>query len=296
MSNEEIMLNEEISLERGRALPARSGVGLRAQHHDIVIRERPDVGWFEAHTENYFADGGAAVASLMSIRELYPVTLHGVGLSIGSMDPLDPEHLARTKRAVQRFEPVLVSEHLSWSSVNGRYANDLLPLPYTHEARRHVVSRINQVQDYLERQILIENVSSYLEFDCSDMSESTFLQEVASAAGCGILLDVNNIYVAARNHGQDPHAYLESIPPLLVQELHLAGHQEITLQGRPVLIDTHGARVCEPVWQLYRHALQRFGRVPTLIEWDTDIPAVEVLQQEAARADAMSEGRHAVAA
>jgi uncharacterized protein (UPF0276 family) len=290
------MLNEEIAVERGRALPARSGVGLRAQHHEIVIRERPDIGWFEAHTENYFADGGAAVASLMRIRERYPVALHGVGLSLGSMDPLDRDHLARIERAVRRFEPVLVSEHLSWSSVNGRFANDLLPLPYTHEARRHVVSRIDQVQDYLGRQILIENVSSYLEFDCSDMSESTFLQEVASAAGCGILLDINNIYVAAQNHALDPYAYLESISPTLVQEIHLAGHQEITLQGRPVLIDTHGARVCEPVWQLYRHALQRFGRVPTLIEWDTDIPALEVLQQEAARADAMLEARHAVAA
>jgi uncharacterized protein (UPF0276 family) len=261
-----------------------------------VIRDRPDIGWFEAHTENYFADGGAAVEALTRIRDLYPVSLHGVGMSIGSIDPLDIDHLARTKRAVRRFEPVLVSEHLSWSSVEGRYANDLLPLPYTHEARRHVVSRVDQVQEYLGRQILIENVSSYLEFDCSEMSESMFLQEVASAAGCGILLDINNIYVAAQNHDFDPYAYLETISPSLVQEIHLAGHQQITLEGRSVLIDTHGTRVSEPVWQLYRDALQRFGRVPALIEWDTDIPELTVLQQEAARATAISEGIHALAA
>jgi uncharacterized protein (UPF0276 family) len=290
------MLDDEMAVPRGGSPLARSGVGLRAQHHEIVFRDRPDIGWFEAHTENYFADGGAAVDALTRIRDLYPVSLHGVGMSMGSLDPLNIDHLARTKRAVRRFEPVLVSEHLSWSSVDGRYANDLLPLPYTHEARRHVVSRINQVQEYLGRQILIENVSSYLEFDCSEMSESMFLEEVASAAGCGILLDINNIYVAAQNHGFDPYAYLGAISPSLVQEIHLAGHQQITLQGRPVLIDTHGAPVCQPVWQMYRHALRRFGRIPTLIEWDTDIPPLAVLQEEAAQATAMWEGRHAVAA
>lgn len=290
------MLDDEIPMPRGVSLLPRSGVGLRAQHHELVIRDRPEIGWFEAHTENYFADGGAAVDALTRIRELYPVALHGVGLSIGSMDPLDIDHLARTKRAVRRFEPVLVSEHLSWSSVDGLNANDLLPLPYTHEARRHVVSRISQVQEYLGRQILIENVSSYLEFEFSEMSEAMFLQEVASAAGCGILLDVNNIYVAAQNHERDPYAYLEVISPPLVKEIHLAGHQEITLQGRPMLIDTHGTRVAEPVWQLYRCALQRFGRLPTLIEWDTDIPALAVLQQDATRANAMLEDGHAVAA
>jgi len=290
------MLDDEIPIPRGVSLLPGSGVGLRAQHHESVIRDRPEIGWFEAHTENYFADGGAAVDALTRIRELYPVALHGVGLSIGSMDPLDIDHLARTKRAVRRFEPVLVSEHMSWSSADGLNANDLLPLPYTREARQHVVSRISQVQEYLGRQILIENVSSYLEFEFSEMSEAMFLQEVASAAGCGILLDVNNIYVSAQNHERDPYAYLEVISPPLVKEIHLAGHQQITVQGRPMLIDTHGARVAEPVWQLYRCALQRFGRVPTLIEWDTDIPALAVLQQDATRANAMLEDGHAVAA
>ena len=290
------MSEHEIAVPRAASRLAGSGVGLRAQHHETVLRDRPEIGWFEAHTENYFADGGAAVDALTKIRERYPVALHGVGLSIGSTDPLDFDHLARTKRAVHRFEPFLVSEHLCWSSVEGRYANDLLPLPYTHEARRHLVSRIQEVQDYLGRQILIENVSSYLEFDCSEMSESMFLQEVASAAGCGILLDINNIYVAAQNHRWDPCRYLDDIATSLVQEIHLAGHEQITLQGRPVLIDTHGTRVCEPVWQLYRDALERFGSIPTLIEWDTDIPEFAVLQQEANHASAILRGAHAVAA
>jgi uncharacterized protein (UPF0276 family) len=236
------------------------------------------------------------VDALTSIREHYPVTLHGVGLSIGSTDPLDGDHLARIKKAVGRFEPVLVSEHLSWSSVNGRFANDLLPLPYTHESRRHVVSRISQVQEYLGRQILIENVSSYLEFACSELSEAMFLQEVAKTSGCGILLDINNIYVAAQNHDLDPYAYLETISPDLVQEIHLAGHQSIRIDGRSLLIDTHGTHVCEAVWELYRCALQRFGPVATLIEWDTDIPALTVLQQEAAHANSILAGAHAVAA
>lgn len=283
-------------VSRGSSLFPRAGIGLRTQHHETVIREWPDIGWFEAHTENYFADGGAAVDALTSIREHYPVTLHGVGLSIGSTDPLDRDHLARIKNAVGRFEPVLVSEHLSWSSVNGRFANDLLPLPYTHESRQHVVARINEVQEYLGRQILIENVSSYLEFACSELSEAMFLQEVASIAGCGILLDVNNIYVAAQNHDLDPYAYLETISPTLVQEIHLAGHQEISLDGRSVLIDTHGTHVCDAVWELYRRALRRFGPVATLIEWDTDIPALTVLQQEAAHATSILAGAHAVAA
>jgi hypothetical protein len=280
----------------GESLPRRAGIGLRAEHHEVVLRERPDVAWFEAHTENYFADGGSAVDALTEIRARYPVTLHGVGLSLGSADPLDAEHLRRIKRAVGRFEPAYVSEHLSWSSVAGRFANDLLPLPYTREAADHVVSRIQQVQEYLGRPLLIENVSTYLEFEWSEMTEWAFLEQVAGAAGCGLILDVNNIYVAAHNHEFDAHDYVDSIPVRMVREIHLAGHDRITLGGRDVLIDTHGTRVNDAVWDLYRDALRRFGAVPTLIEWDTDIPAITVLQEEAARADAVREGTHAIAA
>jgi uncharacterized protein (UPF0276 family) len=278
------------------SLPRRAGLGLRAQHHGVVLDQRPDVAWFEAHTENYFADGGPAVEALTRIRGHYPLTLHGVGLSLGSTDPLDPAHLERIARAVRRFEPAQVSEHLSWSSVDGRFANDLLPLPYTQEAVRHVASRIQQVQDTLQRTLLIENVSSYLEFECSEMTEWRFLEEVAGAAGCGILLDVNNVYVAACNHHFEAQAYLDAISPRHVKEMHLAGHDRVTLGGREVLIDSHGTRVCDAVWDLYRHALRRFGDIPTLIEWDTDIPELAVLQEEAARADQLLEGVHAIAA
>ncbi len=283
-------------LERREPMPASAGIGLRAQHHLEVLSGAPRVAWFEAHSENYFADGGAHVESLMSIRARYPLSLHGVGLSLGSTDPLDGEHLQNLRRAVARFEPGLVSEHLSWSSVGGRFANDLLPLPYTEEALRHASARIAQVQDFLGRQILIENVSSYLQFSASRLTEWEFVAGVAAESGCGILLDVNNIYVAACNHGFDCLDYLRGIPPHAVQEMHLAGHSRIDLHGEQLLVDTHGAPVCEAVWELYRAALRRFGSVPTLIEWDTDIPALHVLQAEADKADALRDSVHAVAA
>src|SRR5271170_2479067 len=201
-------------------MPARTGIGLRAPHHLRVLAESPAVAWFEAHTENYFADGGAHVDALTRIRANYPLSLHGVGLSLGSADPLNLEHLQRVRRAVSRFEPALLSEHLSWSSIDGRFANDLLPLPYTDEALRHVSARIGQAQDYLGRQILLENVSSYLQFDCSRMPEWEFLAGVAAESGCAILLDLNNIYVAARNGGFEPQQYLDAIDPRAVQEIH----------------------------------------------------------------------------
>lgn len=274
----------------------RTGVGLRAQHHLRVLSDSPNVAWFEAHTENYFADGGAHIEALTRIRSMYPLSLHGVGLSLGSADPLNSLHLERVRRAVNRFEPALLSEHLSWSSVDGRFANDLLPLPYTDEALRHVSARISQAQDFLGRQILIENVSSYLQFDCSRMPEWEFLAGVAAESGCGVLLDLNNIYVAACNHGFEPLRYLDSIDPRSVQEIHLAGHSRMQFEGRDLLIDTHGTRVCNAVWDLYRTALRRFGDVPTLIEWDTDIPALEVLMAEATKADALRAEAHALAA
>jgi hypothetical protein len=281
---------------RGEPVPASAGIGLRAQHHLEVLSGAPRFAWFEAHSENYFADGGAHVESLTKIRARYPLSLHGVGLSLGSTDPLDREHLRKLRRAIARFEPALVSEHLSWSSAGGRFANDLLPLPYTAEALRHASARIAEVQDFLGRQILIENVSSYLQFDASTSREWEFVAGVAAEAGCGILLDLNNIYVAARNHGFECRDYLHGIPVEAVQELHLAGHSRVDLDGEELLIDTHGTPVCEAVWELYREALRRFGALPTLIEWDTDIPALHVLEAEAGKADALRVSVHAVAA
>ncbi len=277
-------------------MPARAGVGLRAPHHTQVLAETPPIAWFEAHSENYFADGGSHVEVLHRIRARYPLSLHGVGLSLGSTDPLSAQHLARLRRAIDRFEPALVSEHLSWISVEGRFANDLLPLPYTEEAVRHVAARIAAVQDALGRQILIENVSSYLQYSSSQMTEWAFVSSVAAEAGCGLLLDINNIYVAARNHGFDSIDYLHGIAPTAVQEFHLAGHSTTEIDGREVLIDTHGTAVCDAVWDLYERALQRFGNLPTLIEWDTDLPALAVLMAESHKADQLMAQGHAVAA
>jgi uncharacterized protein (UPF0276 family) len=281
---------------RDAPLPASAGIGLRAAHQTQVLSQSPDVAWFEAHTENYFAGGGAQVECLSSIGERYPLSLHGVGLSLGSTDPLNARHLARIKRAIDRFAPALVSEHLSWSSVNGRFANDLLPLPYTEEALRHVSGRIAQAQDALGRRLLIENVSSYVTYRCSTLAEWEFLAAVAVESGCGILLDLNNIYVSAHNHGFHCNDYLEGIPAGAVGEFHLAGHTRIDQGGESLLIDTHGSPVSDAVWDLYRRALRRFGPLPTLIEWDTDIPSLEVLQAEARHADALQAALHDLAA
>jgi len=277
-------------------MPARAGIGLRAQHHDDLLRERPDIGWLEAHSENYFADGGAQIEYLMKLRELYPLSLHGVGLSLGSVDPLDREHLRRLRRLVNMTEPLLVSEHLSWGSVNGTYLNDLLPLPCTYEALRHMVARVDELQDSLGRQVLIENVSSYLEFTNAEMCEWEFLAQLAGESGCGLLLDVNNVYVSSRNHGFDPRVYLSHLPRRHIREIHLAGHSVNRHDDIEVFIDTHSRPVCADVWDLYAYAIERFGRVPTLIEWDTDIPALGVLIAEARRADLNLERIHDVAA
>jgi uncharacterized protein len=288
-------MQSDVFATRG-PMPASAGIGLRAQHHLQVVSDTPQAAWFEAHSENYFADGGSHVECLSRIRERYALSLHGVGLSLGSTDELDRAHLANVRRIIARFEPMLVSEHLSWSSVNGRFANDLLPLPYTEEALRHVSQRIAQTQDALGRQILMENVSSYVQFNDSRLTEWEFVAGVAAESGCGILLDLNNIYVAAMNHDFSCNDYLQGIPPRAVQEFHLAGHSRVVLEGRDLLIDTHGAPVCDAVWDLYRGALQRFGDVPALIEWDTDIPRFAVLQAEAAKADGLRAAAHALAA
>jgi uncharacterized protein (UPF0276 family) len=277
-------------------LPLRAGIGLRAQHHADIVAHKPAVGWFEAHSENYFAAGGAQRAYLAKIRADYALSLHGVGLSIGSTDPLNGAHLEQIVRLVHDFEPMLVSEHLSWSSVGGRFTNDLLPLPYTEESLRHMITRVRDVQDVLGRQILIENVSSYLQFTCSRIPEWEFLTSLAEESGCGILLDVNNVYVGARNHGFESHAYLRGLPCSAVREIHLAGHTARRIGRHEILIDSHNMPVCDAVWELYAAAVERFSGVPALIEWDADIPALELLVAEAHKADAIAGVAHVAAA
>jgi uncharacterized protein (UPF0276 family) len=274
----------------------RAGIGLRAQHHADIVARKPAVGWFEAHSENYFASGGAQRSYLEKIRADYALSLHGVGLSIGSTDPLNRAHLEQIVRLVHDFEPMLVSEHLSWSSVGGRFTNDQLPQPYTDEALHHMITRVRDVQDVLGRQILIENVSSYLQFTCSPIPEWDFLTFLAEESGCGILLDVNNVYVNARNHRFDAHTYVNALPRSAVKEIHLAGHTARRIGQQEILIDTHNRPVCEAVWELYVTAVARYSGVPVLIEWDADIPALEVLVAEARKADAIAGVAHVAAA
>jgi len=274
------------------AIPATAGVGLRAPHYHEVLGQRPEIGWFEVHSENYFGAGGAPHHYLTRIRNDYPLSLHGVGLSLGSTDPLNIEHLGKLKALIDRYQPGLVSEHISWSSVDGRYFNDLLPLPYTEESLNHLVQRVQQTQDYLGRQILLENASTYLEFEFSTIPEWEFIGTLAERADCQLLFDVNNVYVNAQNHGFDPHLFVDAIPSSRVQEIHLAGHTRKELDdGKAILIDTHNDLVIEPVWVLYEQTLQRTGAVPTLIEWDADLPELTVLLEEAARAQSCLDQR-----
>ncbi len=274
------------------ALPAAAGIGLRAPHVGTVLASLPRVPWFEVHSENYFAAGGSALAALDRVRGHYPLSLHGVGMSLGSTDPLDRGHLAKLRRLIARTEPILVSEHLCWSSVGGRHLNDLLPLPYSEEALDHVCDRVDEVQSALGRELLVENVSTYVAFSAATIPEWEFVAEVARRTGCRLLLDINNIYVNAINHGFDADAYLAAIPPQSVAEMHLAGFDA----SGPCLIDTHGAPVAPEVWALYSRAVGRIGARPTLIEWDTDLPDFAVLRQEAATAQAVLDAHHAIAA
>lgn len=273
-------------------VPCAAGLGLRAPHVAHVLARTPSTAWFEVHSENYFAEGGRAARTLDAIRERYAVSLHGVGLALGSAEPLDRAHLARLQRLVERVRPGLVSEHLSWGRIPGRHLNDLLPMPYTEEALDHVAQRVNLVQDALGRRILVENVSSYYRFPESTIDEARFLVALAERTSCRLLLDVNNAHVNAVNHGLDAPAFIDAIPAGLVAEIHLAGHEA---RG-DLLIDTHGTHVAPEVWRLYERAVARFGPQPTLIEWDTDIPAFEVLEAEAARAQSILDRRHALAA
>jgi uncharacterized protein (UPF0276 family) len=277
-------------------VPAKAGIGLRSAHIRQFLAGKPAVPWLEVHSENYFAAGGPAHAALTQIRASYPLSFHGVGLSLGSTDPLDRAHLWRLAELVSRYEPMLVSEHLSWSSVGGRFANDLLPLPATREALEHLVLRVEQTQEALERRILIENVSSYLAIGRSEMPEHCFLAELAERTGCGVLLDVNNLYVNQCNHGTPAAAFIAGLPHDSVAEIHLAGHSIHDYDGVRVVVDTHDTHVASPVWTLYEQAVARFGRVPTLIEWDSSMPELDVLIAEARHADSIMEGHHALAA
>lgn len=265
---------------------ARAGVGLRAPHLVEVMRTHPPVPWFEVHAENYMG-GGPAVRALAQLRQDYPISIHGVGLSLGSADGLDVRHLARLKRLVERLQPVLVSEHLAWSSAGGVYLNHLLPLAYTEEALAIVCRNVDHTQTVLGRRLLVENPSSYLRFAGAAIPEVEFLTAIAQRTGCGLLCDVNNIYVTSQNFDQNPIAYLDMLPVESVGEIHLAGHTVNDADGLPVWIDDHGAPVSQAVWELFTLALRRFGPVPTLIEWDTNIPAFAVLVAEAHKADGL---------
>jgi len=258
-----------------------AGIGLRAPHYRDFLDRKPGVGWVEVHTENFLARAGHDWHVLQTVRRDYPVSLHGVGLGLGSVHGFSDEHLGRVAALVRALEPVLVSEHLSWGALRDRQLNDLLPLQLDDAALDLVAARVQRVQETLGRRIFVENVSTYLRFAGDAMSEADFLAELARRTGCGVLLDVNNLYVNAHNHGEDPHAAIAALPPGCVGEIHLGGHL-VTSDG---LIDHHGAAVAPPVWDLYRAALARFGAVPTLVEWDTDLPALDVLLAEAAEVD-----------
>jgi uncharacterized protein (UPF0276 family) len=249
------------------------GVGLRRSHYAHILENRPRLNWFEVISENFMVEGGRPLEVLEGVRAQYPIVMHGVSLSIGSTDPLNIVYLKQLAKIARRFEPAWISDHLCWTSVGGRNLHDLLPLPYTEEAVRHVAARLRQVQDILGRTLLVENVSSYIEFTSSQLSEWEFLSAVAQEADCGILLDINNIFVSAFNHRFDPVRYIDAVPLGRVMQFHLAGHSD----HGTYLLDTHDHPICRDVWTLYEHAVRRFGRVPTLIEWDDNIPEFEVL-------------------
>ena len=294
MASEAATLGQRISAP----VPARAGVGLKPQHYDDILGLTPDIGWFEVHPENYMGAGGPPHHYLERVRERYPLSLHGVGMSIGGAAPLSEVHLKRLKILNDRYEPGLFSEHLAWSTHEDYYLNDLLPIPYTGETLAHVARHVSQVQDALGRRILIENPSTYIQFSGSDMSEVAFLSELAQRSGCGLLLDVNNVYVSSINHNDDPVAYIDAFPMEHVGEIHLAGHAEFEDgAGAPLLIDAHDRKVADAVWALYERAIRRGGPVPTLIEWDNDIPAWGVLFAQAQRAGrVIMEGRTSHAA
>ena len=274
-----------------RPIPARAGVGLKAEHYRDILNGKPDIGWFEVHPENYMGAGGPPHHYLSEIRERYPLSLHGVGLSIGADRPLDDDHIARLKGLVERYQPDLVSEHLAWSTHETSFLNDLLPVPYTDEALARVAEHVCQLQDALGRQILIENPSTYVVFESSTMSETDFLRGIVERSGCGLLLDVNNVFVSATNHGFSPDFYIDTFPVEHVGEIHLGGHAEDEDEaGYPLLIDAHDRAVVDPVWALYKRAVGRCGPIATLIEWDNNVPTWPELFAEAQCADRILDG------
>lgn len=287
-------------MDKHRTLPRRAGVGLKADHYETILTMKPDVGWFEVHAENYMGAGGPAHHYLERIRRDYPLSIHGVGLSIGTDGPLDGSHLQRVKAVIDRYEPESFSEHLAWSSHDGTFFNDLLPLPYTRETLERVCQHIDRVQSTLGRRMLLENPATYVTFETSTMTEADFLEEAAARTGCGLLLDVNNVYVSATNHDYSPGAYVENFAVGYVGEIHLAGHAvDRDEAGRDLLIDAHDRAVAEAVWDLYERTIAITGPMPTLIEWDNDVPEWPVLFGQALAAERiLSRGggvsRHAI--
>ncbi len=272
-------------------IPGASGLGLKSRHCAEILAGRPRVGWFEVHPENYMGEGGPPHRQLTAIRRDYPVSLHGVGLSIGGVGALDPAHLARLRALVERYEPGLVSEHLAWSSHEGIYFNDLLPLPYTEATLARVVEHVDHMQEALGRSILLENPSSYLAFAESTLTEPEFLAEVARRSGCGLLLDLNNVFVSAQNLGFAPEIYLDAFPIERVGEIHLGGH---ATEPDGLLVDAHDRAVADPVWALLVRVLRRTGALPVLVEWDNDVPEWPVLHREAVLAQRLLDDcRHA---
>lgn len=269
-------------------LPARAGVGLKPQHVDAILKTRADIGFFEIHAENYMGAGGLPHAQLHAIREHYPLSVHGVGMSIGGSGPLDEAHLQRFRKVVEIYEPGMVSEHLAWSTHDDVFYNDLLPLPYTNETLATVVEHVDRVQTALGRQILIENPSTYVTFAESEWPETEFMAAIAERAGCGLLFDVNNVFVSATNHSYSAIDYIAAYPLDKVREIHLAGHaRDGDDDGETLLIDAHDRRVAEDVWTLFRETLKRTGPLPSLVEWDNDIPDWPALEAEARKADAI---------
>lgn len=273
------------------ALPRRSGVGFKPEHFADILAEPQTIGFFEVHAENYMGAGGPPHAQLGKLREDYALSIHGVGLSIGSMQPLDRDHLARLKTLCDRYRPESFSEHLAWSTHDGVFLNDLLPLPYTQETLNRVIEHVDQVQATLGRQMLLENPATYLLFSESTIEETDFLSEIARRTGCGLLLDVNNVFVAATNHNLDPRDYIARFPLEAVREIHLSGHSEtVDDHGAPLLIDSHDTPVKDPVWTLYETVIGRLGPVASLIEWDNDIPVWPMLRAEATAAQQVLDG------
>ncbi|PJB69038.1 MAG: hypothetical protein CO093_11665 [Alphaproteobacteria bacterium CG_4_9_14_3_um_filter_47_13] len=269
------------------AVPFRAaGIGLRTKHYEDILVQKPDIGWIEVHPENYFG-GGMHRHYLGKAREHYPLSLHAVGLSLGSDQPVDENHIKKFKELIDIFEPFQVSDHASWSASGNAHLNDLLPLPYTEETLCRLCENIDRVQTCFGRNILVENPSTYLSFTIDEMPEYEFMNELAERAGCDILLDVNNIYVQSVNHGFDPYDYINNINVFPIKEIHLAGHTERVFEDGSILVDTHNRPVRDEVWELYRHTINRLGAIPTLIEWDGDIPALVELVHQSDKAQAI---------